>query len=93
MDHATPNWELQIEDWDDGEAGSPMDPDIDFEETLIPAASEIKAQSTPATQAASSFAPSTSVPSTDLDEIAEGLLEGTKSKTKELDTSFLDDLL
>ncbi|MEE2758733.1 MAG: hypothetical protein VYA86_02000 [Candidatus Thermoplasmatota archaeon] len=94
LDHATPNWELQVEDWSDSNSDAPLGLDLNFEDTLLPAAARIEASKTaPVSDEVTSIPSVVSTPSTDLDAIAEGLLDDTKPKSKGVDTSFLDDLL
>ena len=99
LKHATPNWELQLEDWsgDDG-TGTPMTPEVDFADTLIPAASSIESTPTVATTPSSvdsnaGFAPRNTTPESSIDDLANDLLGNASSKGDDIDTSFLDDLL
>ena len=64
-----------------------MEPQADFEETLVPAATKIRETTTPASQTSS---PPASVD--DLESLADDLLDETK-KDDPMDFSFLDDLL
>ena len=88
-----------MEDWsgDDG-TGVPMTPEVDFADTLIPAASSIESTSSVATTPNSvdsnaGFAPRNTAPESSIDDLASDLLGNTSSKDDDIDTSFLDDLL
>jgi hypothetical protein len=87
LDHATPNWELQVEDWGGDNYATTMEPEINFGDTLVPAATTIRDTSSP---------PTIKTPSTtsidDLESLAGDLLDEPESKDS-VDTSFLDDLL
>ena len=87
LDHATPNWELQVDDWGGDNYETTMEPEVNFEDTLMPAATTIRETTPPP----SNITPSpTSVD--DLESLAGDLL-GEPEKKDSLDTSFLDDLL
>jgi len=86
LQHATPNWELQVEDWGDDNYAVPMQPEVDFAETLVPAATSIER----APQPTSNYTPATGVVD-DLESLSSDLLG--ESKKESVDTSFLDDLL
>ena len=86
LDYATPNWELQNEDWSDDSYATPMAPEVDFGETLMPAADSIRSTSMPAP------APENNVPMDDLESLAGDLLD-TPMNTKSDDPFNLDDLL
>ena len=87
LEHATPNWELQVEDWGGENYATTMEPEVNFADTLVPAATSIRATSPP---------PSINTPVTtsvdDLESLAGDLL-GESDKKDSVDTSFLDDLL
>jgi hypothetical protein len=92
LDHATSNWELQLEDWSDPEFSNPVVPEageLTEPPGLVPQASP-PPQSIVDSNAG--FAPKPE-PETNLDDIASDLLDMTTSKSTEIDTSFLDDLL
>ncbi len=86
LDYATPNWELQNEDWSDDSYATPMAPEVDFGETLMPAADSIRTTSMPAP------APQNNVPMDDLESLAGDLLDAPMN-TKSDDPFNLDDLL
>ena len=86
LDYATPNWELQNEDWSDDSYATPMAPEVDFGETLMPAADSIRSTSMPAP------APQNNVPMDDLESLAGDLLDAPMN-TKSDDPFNLDDLL
>ncbi len=90
MEHATPNWELQVDDWG-GEnyetTIEPVESEVNFEEPLMPAATTIRDTA----PSSSNITPS-SVPIDDLESLAGDLL-GDTNNADSLDTSFLDDLL
>ena len=87
LEHATPNWELQVEDWGGDNYATTMEPEVNFADTLVPAATSIRATSPP---------PGINTPVTtsvdDLESLAGDLL-GESDKKDSVDTSFLDDLL
>jgi hypothetical protein len=87
LQHATPNWELQVEDWGGDNYETTMEPEVNFGDTLMPAATTIKETVPPP----ANFTPS-SPPADDLESLAGDLL-GESAKEDSLDTSFLDDLL
>ena len=67
LDHATPNWELQVEDWSDSNSDAPLGLDLNFEDTLLPAAARIEASKTaPVSDEVTSIPSVVSTPSTDL---------------------------
>ena len=86
---ATPNWSLQVEDWSDGGFATELPPDVDFANTLMPAAAEIKSSAA----SDESFASPSPAPLDDLDSLAGDLLSGPAPKRDDMDTDFLDDLL
>ena len=86
LDYATPNWELQNEDWSDDSYATPMAPEVDFGETLMPAADSIRSTSMPAPT------PQNNVPMDDLESLAGDLLDAPMN-TKSDDPFNLDDLL
>ncbi len=86
LDYATPNWELQNEDWSDDSYATPMAPEVDFGETLMPAADSIRTTSMPAPT------PQNNVPMDDLESLAGDLLDAPMN-TKSDDPFNLDDLL
>ena len=86
LDYATPNWELQVEDWSDESYATPMAPEVDFGETLMPAANSIQSTST------SPSSPQPTAPMDDLESLAGDLLEGSASKKSD-DPFNIDDLL
>ncbi len=91
LDHATPNWELQGDDWADGG----LSENVDFAATLLPAAESITSVTT-APQVKSDTAPAPPIPADvheSLDDLAADLLVDSPKKDDEVDTSFLDDLL
>lgn len=95
LEHATPNWALPVEDWSDDGYASPLPPEVDFADTLMPAAASIQAAAPapvedPNTGLSSQPA---AAPVDDLDSLAGDLLGGTTPKSDGVDTSFLDDLL
>ena len=83
LEHATPNWELQVDDWGGENYETTIEPEVDFEETLVPAATTIREATT---------TPSTSVPNEDLESLAGDLLDESQSKDS-ADPFGLDDLL
>ena len=85
LEHATPNWELQVEDWGGDNYATTMEPQVDFEETLMPAATSIQ-ENTPSPVTRSP------APVDDLESLADDLLDQPQKK-ESVDTSFLDDLL
>ena len=87
LEHATPNWELQVDDWGGDNYETTMEPQVNFEETLVPAATKIRESTPPPSQTSS---PPASVD--DLESLADDLLDETK-KDDPMDFSFLDDLL
>ena len=87
LEHATPNWELQVDDWGGDNYETTMEPQVDFEETLVPAAATIRETTPPPSQT-----PSSPAPVDDLESLADDLLDETK-KEDPMDFSFLDDLL
>ena len=86
LEHATPNWELQVEDWGGDNYATTMEPEVDFESTLMPAATTIRD-----TPAPSRTSPSR-VPDGDLESLADDLLDSPASKSSD-DPFDLDDLL
>lgn len=86
LDYATPNWELQNEDWSDDSYATPMAPEVDFGETLMPAADSIRSTSMPVPT------PQNNVPMDDLESLAGDLLDAPMN-TKSDDPFNLDDLL
>jgi hypothetical protein len=87
MDHATPNWELQVDDWDEGNHTPTMKPEVDFEDTLMPAVTAIR-ETTPQP----SRRTPTTVPDEDLESLAGDLLGDSQNKDS-ADPFGLDDLL
>ena len=87
LDYATPNWELQVEDWGDDSYATPMAAEVDFGDPLMPAASSIRNTSTPAPSPQS-----TTVPMDDLESLAGDLLNEPQSKKSD-DPFTLDDIL
>ncbi len=83
LQHATPNWELQVEDWGGDNYETTMEPAVNFEDTLMPAATTIR-----------EAPPSTSgpPPMDDLESLAGDLLDAS-SDTKSDDPFNLDDIL
>ena len=98
LDHATPNWELQGDDWGDGDVVG----GIDYGATLLPAAESITGAASPPVSASAPTSTQTSLAATgtttpvgtddSLDDLAADLLGDSPKKDEELDTSFLDDL-
>ena len=86
LEHATPNWELQVEDWGGDNYAATMEPEINFEETLMPAATSIRETPPP------SSISSTRVPDEDLESLAGDLLDNPASNGSD-DPFDLDDLL
>jgi len=86
LEHATPNWELQVEDWGEDNYAATMEPEINFEETLMPAATTIRETPPP------SSISSTRVPDNDLESLAGDLLDNPASNSSD-DPFDLDDLL
>ena len=86
LQHATPNWELQVEDWGDDNYATPMEPVVDFGETLMPAATTIRNTESPSAQ--------TSAPAAldDLESLAGDLLSDSQNKSSD-DPFDLDGLL
>jgi hypothetical protein len=87
LEHATPNWELQVDDWGGDNYETTMEPQVDLQETLVPAATTIRETTS---QPSRTTSPPTSVD--DLESLAGDLLDETK-KEDPMDFSFLDDLL
>ena len=87
MDHATPNWELQVDDWGGDNFETTMEPEADFGDTLMPAATTIRETTT---QSPSRM--TTTVPDEDLESLAGDLLGETETKDS-ADPFGLDDLL
>ena len=87
LEHATPNWELQVDDWGGDNYATTMEPQVDLEDTLVPAATTIRETTPPPTSR-----PSEPAQADDLESLADDLLDDTK-KEDPMDFSFLDDLL
>jgi len=87
MEHATPNWELQTEDWGGENYETTIEPQVDLEDTLISAATTIRETTSTPSRTTS---PPVSVG--DLESLAGDLLDEPK-KEDPMDFSFLDDLL
>ena len=87
MEHATPNWELQVEDWGGDNYATTMEPEANFADTLIPAATTVQETSTP-----SPGRTNPTVPDEDLESLAGDLLGEAESKDS-VDPFGLDDLL
>ena len=87
LEHATPNWELQVDDWGGDNYATTMEPQVDLEDTLVPAATTIRETTPPPTSR-----PSEPAQADDLESLADDLLDETK-KEDPMDFSFLDDLL
>jgi len=83
LQHATPNWELQVEDWGGDNYETTMEPAVNFEDTLMPAATTIR-EAPPST--------SSPPPMDDLESLAGDLLDAS-SDTKSDDPFNLDDIL
>jgi hypothetical protein len=87
MDHATPNWELQVDDWGGDNYETTMEPEADFGDTLMPAATAIRGTTTQS--------PSRTIIivfDDDLESFAGDLLGETETKDS-ADPFGLDDLL
>jgi hypothetical protein len=84
LKHATPNWELQVDDWGGDNYETTMEPEVNFEDTLMPAATTIRDTTTPTT--------SSSPPMDDLESLAGDLL-GEANEKKSEDPFNLDDIL
>ena len=83
LQHATPNWELQVEDWGGDNYETTMEPEVNFEDTLMPAATTIR-EASPST--------SSPPPMDDLESLAGDLLDASPD-TKSDDPFNLDDIL
>jgi len=84
LNHATPNWELQVDDWGGDNYATTMEPEVNFEDTLIPAATTIRDTTTPTA--------SNLPPIDDLESLAGDLL-GDSGVKKSDDPFDLDDIL
>ena len=84
LKHATPNWELQVEDWGGDNYETTIEPEVNFEDTLMPAATTIRDTTTPTT--------SRPPPIDDLESLAGDLL-GDVDEKKSDDPFNLDDIL
>ena len=87
LEHATPNWELQVDDWGGDNYATTIEPQVDLEGTLVPAATAIRETTLPPSR---TTPPPSSVD--DLESLADDLLDDAK-KEDPMDFSFLDDLL
>ena len=83
LQHATPNWELQVEDWGGDNYETTMEPEANFADTLMPAATTIRE-----TTSSTSSPP----PMDDLESLAGDLLGGSVDKKSD-DPFNLDDIL
>jgi len=93
LEHATPNWELQVDDWGGDNYETTMEPQVDFEDTLIPAATTIREATSPPSSTPSSPSRTTqTVTDDDLESLAGDLLGKTETKDS-ADPFDLDDLL
>ncbi len=86
LDYATPNWELQVEDWSGDSYATTMSPEVDFGDTLVPAATTIQSTSPPTNSQQSSASMD------DLESLAGDLL-GEPENKKSDDPFNLDDIL
>ncbi|MEE2758889.1 MAG: hypothetical protein VYA86_02795 [Candidatus Thermoplasmatota archaeon] len=88
LDYATPNWELQVEDWGGDTYATEMSPEVDFQDTLMPAATSIRSTEASPTPSSSQIP----IQMDDLESLAGDLLGETTSKKSE-DPFNLDDIL